>query len=107
MSNRFELCPKHFSRGGEKIFRGFLDTGLRMFKIVFRDSSLYPLFCLLWLISASADRISYITKYCSMIELLHELKNSSFDIEAFRHFMTSQQGKRKTKFSGVLCITKN
>jgi len=37
-----------------------------MFKIVFRDSSLYPkqlsLFCLLWLISACAghDRIGYI-----------------------------------------------
>jgi len=51
-----------------------------MFKIVFRDSSLYlkqlPLFCLLWLISASADRIGY--NFCSMIELLHELKNNSF-----------------------------
>jgi len=38
---------------------------LRMFIIVFRDSSLYPkqlpLFCLLWLISASADRIGYVT----------------------------------------------
>jgi len=52
------------------------------FKIVFRDSSFYPkqlsLFCLLWLISASADRIDYIANFCSMIELLHELKNSSF-----------------------------
>jgi len=43
----------------------FLQTlrPLRMFKIVFRDSSLYPkqlsLFCLLWLISASADRNGY------------------------------------------------
>jgi len=40
--------------------------------------SLYPkqlsLFSLLWLISASADRIDYFTKFCSMIELLHELK---------------------------------
>jgi len=47
-----------------------------MFKIVFRDSSLYPKqlsFCLLWLISASADRIDYITNFYSMIELLHEL----------------------------------
>jgi len=54
----------------------------RMFKIVFRDSSFYPkqlsLFCLLWLISACADRIGHITNLCSMIELLHELKNSSF-----------------------------
>jgi len=55
---------------------------LRMFEIVFRDSSLYPkqlsLFCLLRLISASADRIGYITSFCSMIKLLQELKNSSF-----------------------------
>jgi len=51
-----------------------------MFKIVFRDSSLYPkqlhLLCLLWLSSASADPIGYITNFCSMIELLHELKSS-------------------------------
>jgi len=59
----------------------FLQTfrPLRMFKIVFRDSSLYPqqwsLYCLLRLISAIAD---YITNFCSMTELLHELKNSSF-----------------------------
>jgi len=60
-----------------------------MFKIVFRDSSLYPkqlsLFSLPWLISTSADRISYITNFCSMIELLNELKNNSFCIKAFRH----------------------
>jgi len=61
----------------------FLQTyrPLRMFKIVVRDIPLYPkqlsLFCLLWLISASADRIGYVTNFCSMIELLHELKNSS------------------------------
>jgi len=52
-----------------------------MFKIVFRESSLYPkqlsLFCLLWLVSASADRIGYLTNFCSMIELFRELKNSS------------------------------
>jgi len=46
-----------------------------MFKIVLRDSSLYPkqllLFCLLRLISASADPTGYITNFCSMIELLH------------------------------------
>jgi len=50
-------------------------------KIVFRDSSLYSkqlsLFCLLWLISASDDRIGDVTDFCSMIELLHELKSSS------------------------------
>ena len=54
---------------------------LCMFKIVFRDSSLYPkqlsLFCLQRLISASADRSGYIINFCSMAELLHELKNSS------------------------------
>jgi len=61
----------------------FLQTfrSLRMFKIVFCGSSLHPkqlsLFCLLWLISASADRIGYITCFCSMTELLQELKNSS------------------------------
>ena len=53
-----------------------------MFKTVLRDSSLYPkqlpLFCLLWLICASADPIGYISNFYSMIELLHELKNRSF-----------------------------
>jgi len=70
-----------------------------MFKIVLRDSSLYPkqltLFCLLWLISASAKRVGYISNFCSMIELLHELKNSScscsktavVNTEAFRYFI--------------------
>jgi len=51
-----------------------------MFKIVFRDSSLHgkqlSLFRLLRLISASDDRIGCITNFCSMIKLLHELKNS-------------------------------
>jgi len=53
-----------------------------MFTSVFRKSSLYPkqlsLFCLLRLISASADRSGYVTNFCSMVELLHELKNNSF-----------------------------
>jgi len=52
-----------------------------MFKIVFRDSSLYAkqlsLFCLLRLINASADPIGHTANFCSMIELLHELKKSS------------------------------
>jgi len=51
---------------------------LLMFKIVFGDSPLYPkqlsLFCLLWPISAWADRYGYISNFCIMI---HELKNSS------------------------------
>jgi len=52
-----------------------------MFKVVFRDSSLNPkqlsLSYLLWLSSASADCIGYITIFCSIIKLLHEFKNSS------------------------------
>ena len=62
----------------------FLQTlhPLRMFKTVLCDSSLYlkqlSFVCLLRLISTSADRIGYISNYCSMIELLHELKNSVF-----------------------------
>jgi len=40
---------------------------LRMFEIVFCDSSLYPkqlsLFCLVWLISASVDRIGSIANF--------------------------------------------
>jgi len=48
---------------------------------VFGDGSLYPkqlhLFCLIMLISACADRSGYITNFCSVTELLHELENSS------------------------------
>jgi len=55
---------------------------LRMIKIVFHDSSLYPkqlsLFCLLRLISAIFDRSGYISNFCSMIELLPELQKSFF-----------------------------
>jgi len=62
-------------------FADLSSTRLCMFKIVFGDSSLYPknlhLFCLLRLISASADRIGYITNFCIMIELLHDLKSNS------------------------------
>jgi len=53
----------------QKPSRHYLQTfrPLRMFKIVFRDSSLYPkqlsLFCLLRLISASNNRIGYITNF--------------------------------------------
>jgi len=72
-----------------------------MFKIVLRDSSLYPkqlpLFCLQRLICASVDHIGYISNFCSMIKLLHELKTAVVNIEAFRHLIMSQQGKRKTK----------
>ena len=74
----------------------FLQTFLSfcMFKIAFRDSSLYPkqllLLLLLRMISASADRIDYITNFCGMIELLHKLKNSSFYIQAFLMFFFFQ-----------------
>ena len=34
-------------------------------------------------------------------------KTTVFKIEAFRHFIMSEQGKRKTKFSWLLYITKN
>ena len=81
---------------------------LHMFKIVFRDSSLYPkqlpLFCLLRIISANADRIGYITNFCSMKKLLHELNEKTVaraqkvvKTEAFRHLIMSQHGRRKTK----------
>jgi len=62
----------------------FLQTirPLSMFKMVFRGSLLYPkqlcFFCLLRLIRACVYRIGYITNFCSMIDLLHELKNSCF-----------------------------
>jgi len=61
----------------------FLQTlrSLRMFKSVFGDSSLYrkqlSVFCLLRLISASADRNGYISNFCIMIKLLHKLKSRS------------------------------
>ena len=35
------------------------------------------------------------------------LKTAVVNVEAFRHFIMSQQGKRKTKFSRLLYITKN
>jgi len=62
----------------------FLQTfrPLRIFKIIFRDSPLYRKqlysFCLLRLISTSAYRIGNITNFCRIVELLHELKHSSF-----------------------------
>ena len=75
-----------FCLGTETISPLFADlssTRLYMFTIVFGNSSLYPkqlhLLCLLWLIRASADRIGCTrpANICSMIELLHELKNIS------------------------------
>ena len=70
------VCVQKPSHHFAQIFRP-----QRMYKIVLRDSSLYlkqlTLFCLLWLISASAKRIGYISNFCSMMKLLHELKNRS------------------------------
>jgi len=82
-----------------------------MFKIVFPDSSLYPkqlsLFCLLRLISASADRIGYITNFCSMTELSHELKNS-FEHRSIQAFDNVSAGKQENQmFDGLLYITIN
>ena len=79
----------------------FLQTlrPLRMFKIVFLGSSLYPkqlsLFCLLRLISASADRKGHITNFCSMIELLHELKINFFQHRSFQEFDNVSAGKKE------------
>ena len=83
-----------------------------MFKIVLCDSSLYPkqlsLFFLLRLISASGDCIGYITNLCSMIKLLHELKNSSFQHRSIQVFDNVSVGKKENwKFAGLLYITKN
>ena len=88
--------PHHFLQ----IFRP-----LRMFKIVFRDSSLYPkqlsVFCLLWLNIASADGIGYTTSFCSMIKLLHELKNSSCWHRSIPAFDNVSAGKRELKFCWI------
>jgi len=65
------------------LFADLSSTRLYIFTIVFGDSSLYPkqlhLSCLLRLIRASTDRIGCIrpVNFCSLIELLHELKNIS------------------------------
>jgi len=70
-----------------------------MFKIVFRDSSLYPkqlsLFCLQRLISASADRNGYIRNFCSMIELLHEFKKSFFKHGSIQEVDNVSAGKKE------------
>jgi len=71
-----------------------------MLKIMFRDNSLdrkqLSLFCLLWLISACADSICYITNLYCMTELLHELKNSSCYHRSIQAFDNVSAGKRKT-----------
>ena len=52
------------------------------------------LFCLLWLISASADHIGSVTNFCTMVELLHERKNSSFQHRSIQAFHVSA-GKKE------------
>jgi len=85
----------------QQFLQTFRPLRIHMVKIVFRDSSFYPkrlsLFCLLWLISASADSIGYITKFCSLINCCTSSETAVVNIEAIRHVTTSQQGKRKTK----------
>ena len=68
---------------------------------MFRDSSLCPkqlsLFCLLWLISANADRIGYVPISVARYNCCSSSKTSVVNIDAFRNSIMSQQGKRKTK----------
>jgi len=70
------VCIQQPSHHFLQLFRA-----LRLFKIVFHDISLHPtnlfLFCLLWLISACANRIGYITNFSSMKVLLLELTSIS------------------------------
>jgi len=70
-----------------------------MFKIVFSDSSLYrkqlPSFFLLCLSSASAYLIGCIANFCSMVELLHELKNSSCQDRSIQAFDDASAGKKQ------------
>ena len=81
-------------------------------KILFCNCSLDPkqlsLFCLLRLISASADRIDYISNFCSMIELFHELKNSFFQHKSIQEFDNVSAAKKVNQtFVGRLHITTN
>ena len=71
----------------------------------FTSSEKLHLFCLLRLISASADRIRP-ANFCSMIELLHELKTAVVNIEGFRHLLCLSRKKRKLKV-GWISINNN
>ena len=103
--------------GLSSAYRNHLTTFCRPFvhcaclKSVFHDSPLYPkhlsLFCVLWLISACADRIGYIANFCSMIELSHEFKNSSCWHRSIQGFGNFSAGKKENyKFAGLLYTTK-
>jgi len=98
----------------QKPHHHFLQTlhPLHMFKTVLRDSSFYQkqlsLFCLLMLISASGDRIGYISNFWSIIEQFHELKNSFFQHRSIQEFDNVSAGKKENqKFAGRLYITKS
>ena len=92
----------------------FLQTlhPLRMFKIVFRDSSLirnncFYFGCWGWS-TGSADRSGYITIFCNVIELLHEFKKSFFKQGRIQEVDNVSAGKSENwQFAGLLCIIKN
>jgi len=82
---------------------------LRMFQIAFRDSSLYLKYCLCFVCySWSAQVLTVLATLPNSVALYNCCTSSNtvvFNIQAFRHFIMSQQGKRKL-FSGLLYITK-
>ena len=98
-SNNFVLVGIRAIICVQKPSHHFLQTLHRMFKIVFRDRTLYPkqlsLFCLLKLISASAERINYVSNFCSMIELLHEFKKSFFKHGSIQEVDNVSAGKNE------------
>jgi len=91
----------------------FLQTfrPLRIFKIVFRDSSLYPkqysLFCLLRLSSASDDRIGYITSFCSMIELLIQSLQDRSKIRSLQIGLCVKQSSRTLSMFNCSYLTRD
>jgi len=71
-----------------------------MFKIVFRDSSLYmkqlPWFCRLLLINSSVYRIGCVTNFCiTWQNCCTSSKTAVVNIKAFKHLIMSHQGERK------------
>jgi len=65
------------------------------------------LFCLLWLISECADRIGYITNFCGMIRLLHELKNSSGKKRSIQAFDNVSAEKKENYCKSLLASIHN
>ena len=60
-----------------------------------------------WLRSACADRIDYITNFCSMIKLLHEFKNSSYWNRNIQAFDYVSAGKKKNEVCWTSIHNKN